>query len=96
MASLTNNAAMEMQYKPAEPMQASPSTAAAQENAHSTDCESQQPKKERTFLGMRGGGILRTYSHTVTFPDSRTLRTVPSCEGVVLECLVGCLFYADS
>ncbi|KAK1080021.1 hypothetical protein LTR33_005897 [Friedmanniomyces endolithicus] len=59
MASLTtNNNAMEMQYKPAEPMQASPSTA-AQENAPTTDCESQQPKKERTFLGMRGGGILR-------------------------------------
>ncbi|KAK1039455.1 hypothetical protein LTR33_015959, partial [Friedmanniomyces endolithicus] len=63
MASLTNNNnAMEMQYKPAEPMQASPSSAAqsVDSNAHSTDCESQQqhPKKERTFLGMRGGGIL--------------------------------------
>ncbi|TKA35544.1 hypothetical protein B0A54_13131 [Friedmanniomyces endolithicus] len=56
MASITNNNTM--QYKPAEPMQASPSTAAAQENAHAGDCEAQQPKAPRTFLGMRGGGIL--------------------------------------
>ncbi|TKA68267.1 hypothetical protein B0A55_08525 [Friedmanniomyces simplex] len=50
---------MEMQYKPAEPMQASPSNN-AQEHAHTSDCEAQQPKKERTFLGMRGGGLIRT------------------------------------
>ncbi|KAK0280664.1 hypothetical protein LTR35_003329 [Friedmanniomyces endolithicus] len=83
MASLTNNNAMEMQYKPAEPMQASPSIAAAQEIAHTTDCESQQPKKERTFLGMRGGGILRTYSHrSPASLNSRHLCALHSCDGL--------------
>lgn len=30
------------------------------QHEHTGDCEAQQPKKERTILGMRGGGLIRT------------------------------------
>ncbi|KAK5745776.1 hypothetical protein LTR17_001278 [Elasticomyces elasticus] len=54
----------EMQYTSAAPMQlnnqASPSDAAPT-HEHTSECESQAPKKERTFLGMRGGGIIREF-----------------------------------
>ncbi|KAK0345934.1 hypothetical protein LTR91_022539 [Friedmanniomyces endolithicus] len=55
MASLTNNNnAMEMQYKPAEPMQASPSSAAQSVDSHRLRIPAAAPEERADLLGDEG------------------------------------------
>lgn len=39
-------------------LQSRPRLTSRRQQDHTSDCESQTPKKERTILGMRGGGII--------------------------------------